>query len=59
MSHCAPAAAISPFIKGVKQSIDFGISAQSDFFCSVNQVHAWTSLPKQTMTSSEHHMMMS
>ena len=43
----------------VKQNIWFGISAQSNFFCLVNQVHAWTFPPKQTVTSLEHCMVKS
>ena len=33
-------------------------SAQSDYLCSSGQVHAQTFLPKVSMMSSEHHLMM-
>ena len=44
-----------PLYKGVKQSV----SAQRDFFHSVNQAHAWTFPPKVIMMSLEHHLVMS
>ena len=41
------------------QSIHFGISAQGDYFHSVDEAHAQTFLPKQIMASSECHVVMS
>ena len=53
VSWYMPGAAISPFVKMCKQSVCFGISAQSDHFHSVDQVHVQTFPSKLIMTSSE------
>ena len=59
VSQYAPGANISPFIKGVEQSIHFGISAQSNHSYSIDQAHVWPFLPKCIMMALEHHLAMS
>ena len=61
MSWYAPRAAISHFAlyKRGNQTIHFGISVQSDYSHSIEQVHALSFLPKQIMMSLEHHVVIS
>ena len=45
--------------RGGEQSIHSGIPAQSNYFHSVDKVHAQTALPKQAMISLEYHVVTS
>ena len=49
VSQYAPGTTITPFVKASYKSLCFGSSVQSDYSPSIDQVHAQTLVPKQTM----------